>query len=120
MFIRYLSLLISTTLMLFMTKVTSQRFTKNLSRFNTMLLWQSIRGSSSEKLYQELGLESFQRRRWFKTLCQFYNILKNILPRYIFNIFPTKLKVYNTRYYDNTPLLKIKHNYVRKSFFPFQ
>ena len=39
LFIRHLSEVISTTLMLFMTKITSRRFTKNLSRFNTMLLW---------------------------------------------------------------------------------
>ena len=29
----------------------------------------AIRGSSREKLYQELGLESLQQRRWYKKLC---------------------------------------------------
>ena len=29
---------------------------------------------------------------------------------------PTKLRVHNTRYCDNIPLLKIKHNYFRNSF----
>ena len=28
----------------------------------------AIRGSSTEKLYQELGLESLQQRRWFRKL----------------------------------------------------
>ena len=34
----------------------------------------AIRGSSREKLYQELGLESLQLRRWYRKLCCFYKI----------------------------------------------
>ena len=78
----------------------------------------AIQGFSSEKIYQELGLESLQSRRWFRKLCQFYKISKSKSPRYLFNIIPTKLRVHNTRYCDNIPLLKIKHNYFRNSFFP--
>ena len=37
----------------------------------------AVRGSSSEQLYQELGLESLQNRGWFRKLCQFYKILKS-------------------------------------------
>ena len=44
----------------------------------------AIRGSSSEKLYQVLGLQSNQSRRWFRRLCQFYKIFKNRSPRYLF------------------------------------
>ena len=29
----------------------------------------AIRGSSREKLYQELGLETLQQRRWYRKLC---------------------------------------------------
>ena len=29
----------------------------------------TIRGSSREKLYQELGLETLQQRRWYRKLC---------------------------------------------------
>ena len=32
----------------------------------------AIRGSSREKLYQELGFESLQQRRWYRKLCLFY------------------------------------------------
>ena len=31
----------------------------------------AIRGTSSEKLYQEFGLESWKLRRWFRKLCHF-------------------------------------------------
>ena len=35
----------------------------------------AIRGTSREKIYSELGLESLQDRRWYKKLCVFYKIL---------------------------------------------
>ena len=79
----------------------------------------AIRGSSSEKLYQKLRLEFLQSRHWFRKLCQFYEILKKKPPWYLFDVIPTKLRVHNNRYCDNIPLLKIKHNYFRNSFFPF-
>ena len=31
----------------------------------------AMRGSSKEKLYQELGFESLERRRWYRKLCSF-------------------------------------------------
>ena len=34
----------------------------------------AIRGTSTEKIYQELGLESLKSRRWFRKLCYFYKI----------------------------------------------
>ena len=35
----------------------------------TLAITGAIRGSSREKLYPELGLESLQQRRWFRKLC---------------------------------------------------
>ena len=40
-----------------------------------------IRGSFRERLYQELGLESLQQRRWFRKLCYFFKITKNQSPK---------------------------------------
>ena len=34
-----------------------------------------IRGTSQEKLYQELGLESLRSRRWLKPICYFYELI---------------------------------------------
>ena len=34
----------------------------------------TVRGTSTEKIYQELGSESFKSRRWFKKHCQNYKI----------------------------------------------
>ena len=50
----------------------------------------AIRGSSREKLYHELGLESLQRRRWYRKLSLFYKIFKENKPVYLFNLILTK------------------------------
>ena len=43
------------------------------SQYNACLaITDTIRGSSREKIYQELGLESLQHRRWYRKLCYFY------------------------------------------------
>ena len=36
-----------------------------------------IRGTSREKIYQELRLESVQLCRWYRKLCLFYKVFKN-------------------------------------------
>ena len=48
----------------------------------------AIRGISKEKLCQELGLESFEKRRWYQKLCYFYKIFNKKSPLYILNIIP--------------------------------
>ena len=40
----------------------------------------AIRGSSREKLYQELGLESLKSRRWYRKLCLFFKLKENKHP----------------------------------------
>ena len=46
----------------------------------------AIRGTSGEKIYQELGLESLQLRRWYRKLTMFYKIYKN--KSLFFNLIP--------------------------------
>ena len=43
----------------------------------------AIKGSSTEKLYQELGIEHLRSRRWFRKLCLFHKIIKTISPVFI-------------------------------------
>ena len=43
----------------------------------------AISGSSREKLYQELGLESLKSRPWYQKLCLFFELKKkqtSVLP----------------------------------------
>ena len=66
-------------------------FHENLEsiQYNTCLaLTGTIRGTSKEKIYQELGLESLQIRRWYRKLCLFYKIYKDQYPSYLDNIIP--------------------------------
>ena len=48
----------------------------------------AIRGTSREKIYSELGLESLQDRRWYRKLYVFYKILNNMSPKYLSYIIP--------------------------------
>ena len=43
----------------------------------------AIGGSSREKLYQDLGFESLQQRRWYRKLCLFFKIIKNQSNKYL-------------------------------------
>ena len=43
-----------------------------------------IRGTSKEKLYQEIGLESLQLRRFHRKLGMFYKLFKTRSPQYLF------------------------------------
>ena len=78
----------------------------------------AIRGTSREKIYQELGLESLQLRRWYRKLCLFYKVFKNEHPKYFFHLIPVKSTPYATRTVGNIPLIKAKHNFFKNSFFP--
>ena len=64
-----------------------------LIQYNAALaLTGAIRASSSEKLYQELGLESLQLRRWYKKLCCFYKIYNKQAPVYSAELIPTAMR----------------------------
>ena len=57
----------------------------------------AIRGTSTEKIYQALGLESLKSRLWFRKLCHFYKIFNDKSPSYLFNLIPNFNRVHNTR-----------------------
>ena len=78
----------------------------------------AIRGSSREKLYQELGLESLQLRRWYRKLCCFHKIYNKQAPGYLSELIPTRNEVYQIRHLANIPSLIFKHNYFKNTFFP--
>ena len=78
----------------------------------------AIRGTSKEKLFEELGLESLQHSRWYRKLCCFYKILKDQSPKYLFNIIPKLNRPYPTRNANNIPHFKVKHSFFKNIFFP--
>ena len=50
----------------------------------------AIKGSSRERLYHELGLESLRDRRWYWRLTYFFNIVSNNAPIYLSSLLPVK------------------------------
>ena len=60
----------------------------------------AIQGTSRDKIYQELGLESLKSRRWYKRLSCMFKIMKEEALNYLINLVP-KCET-NTRTRDNT------------------
>ena len=51
----------------------------------------AIRGTSKEKLYQELGLESLKDRRWLRRMSYLYKIISTKLSPYLYELIPPLL-----------------------------
>ena len=83
-----------------------------------MAITGSIRGTSGEKLYQELGLESLQNRRWYRKLTTFYKIFANQALAYLFKLIPVINNHYLTRSIHEIPPFKGKHEFFKNTFFP--
>ena len=64
----------------------------------------AIRRTSTEKLYNELGLETLEKRRWYRKLCCFYKVYKNHSPKYLFNIIPVTVSRYNKKYQKHSSI----------------
>ena len=71
----------------------------------------AIRGTSKEKLYDELVWKPLEKRSWYRKLYCFFKILKNQSSKYVFNIIPISVRPCNTRNANNIPQFKIKHNF---------
>ena len=76
----------------------------------------TVTGTSKEKIYRELGLESVRNRRWCRKL--FCKVLGNENPKYLFRLIPTKRSLYSTRNIHNNSLLNTNDNFFNSSVFP--
>ena len=83
-----------------------------------MTITGAIRGTSKEKLYLGLGLESLQLQRSYRELVMFYKIYKTKSPQYLFKLIPEKTHAYPTRNVDNIPLFKIRHIFFKNFSLP--
>ena len=75
----------------------------------------AIRDTSTEQLYQELGLESLKSRRWFRKLCHFYKIFNKKLPSYLFNFISNLNRIQNPMLTSSNHSIKVR---LKNSFFP--
>ena len=79
----------------------------------------AFKGSSTEKLYQLLGLESLQNRGWFRKLWVFYEIVKGQSLKYLFDLIPSNSNSYQTRNSQNFVISQftVKNDFFLNSFF---
>ena len=102
-------------------KAYNSSFHQNLEQIqhnSALTITGAIRVTSKEKLYEELGLESFEKRRWYRKLCFFYNIFNKKSRTYPLNIIPVSSRSYFTRYVENVPSFKVRHIFFKNSIFP--
>ena len=78
----------------------------------------AIKGTSKEKLYQELGLRSLQKWRWYRKLCYFLKIFEGQSPDYLSKVLRSIRKKYNTTNADHIPRFNTKNNCFWNSYFP--
>ena len=67
----------------------------------------SITGTSKEKISQEFGLKSLEKRRWYQKLLLFCKIFTKQSPIYLLNIIPVSSRSSFTRYVENVPFFKV-------------
>ena len=78
----------------------------------------AIKGTSREKLYQELGLEYLQQRRWMRRLCLFYKVVSTKLPAYIYDVIP--LVRQSQRHPNTVNSISCRTDYFNNLFFPLR
>ena len=78
------------------------------------------RGTSTEKLFEELGWESLARRRWCRRFSLFYKIMKNSTPEYTRRHLPTfKQNPYDLRRPSVFAEERTNANLYSNSFYPY-
>ena len=79
----------------------------------------AIKGSSRERLYHELGLESLSDRRWYRRLTYFFKIVSLKSPTYLSHLLPANQQSYNPIRNNLFRNFMTHTNYFKNSFFPF-
>ena len=89
-------------------------------QYNTgIVITGAMKGTSSEKHFQELGLESLKWRRWLRKLFLFYKIFHEKSPWYLFQLIHPNNNVYATRHSQSNKSSSFKTRHFSKDpFFP--
>ena len=76
--------------------------------------WQ---GTSREKLYNELGWEPLDQRRWGRRMTMYYKIVNGLTPSYLFEHVPSEAPRVLRSYIPKAPIAKTER--YQNSFFPY-
>ena len=87
-------------------------------RYNAALaIMRAVKGTSREKLYQELGLEYLHQRRWMRRFCLFYKVVSTKLTAFIYDTIPP---VSQSQRHPNTFYsISCRTEYFKNSFLPY-
>ena len=77
----------------------------------------AIQGTSRDKIYKELGLESLKARRWYKRLTCMFKIMHEQAPNYLINLIPKRNQTIRTRN-SHTPIMHFRIDCLKYFFFP--
>ena len=77
----------------------------------------TIRGSSKEKLYQELDFEYLSSKRWLWKLFLFHKIIVNKSPSYLYNYVLTVNQSFQTRSGDKFLYVCCRTEYLANFFY---
>ena len=77
----------------------------------------TVQGTSREKIYQELGLESLRARRWYWRLSCMFKIVKEEAHDYLINLIPKIQQTTRTRI-NHMPTFHCCTECFKNSFFP--
>ena len=83
----------------------------------TLAITGAIQGTSREKIYQELGLESLRARRWYKRLSCMFKIVKEETPNYLINLIPKIQQTTRTRI-NRMPTFHCRTDCFKNCLFP--
>ena len=77
----------------------------------------AIQGTSRERIFAELGLETLKARRWYKRLSCMFKIMNEQAPSYLINLIPKCNPVIRTRN-SHIPTFHCRTDCFKFSFFP--
>ena len=77
----------------------------------------AIQGTSRDKIYAELGLESLKARRRYKRLSCMFKIMNKQAPNYLINLIPKCNQTMRTRN-SHKPVIHCRTDCFKYSFFP--
>ena len=77
----------------------------------------AIQGTSRDRIYAELGLESLKARRWYKRLSCMFKIMNEQAPSYLINLIPKNNQIIRTRN-SHIPIFHCRTDCFKYFFFP--
>ena len=96
-------------------------------------IWSHLLKKSLMENFFAVYIMSYVRKPWKKngtgncvaldpivqSTCSIFFLLQWVCAKYLFNIFPTSVSIYNTKAINNIPLFRVKHNFIKNSIFHF-